>query len=174
MVLMAAAGLALVGPAPAAQPTRVTEELDFAFVSGFWSRTCGVTVVQSVRGTLHVGLFTAADGSVRELDTFPSLSFELSAPSTGGAFSYPLGPVVFEYPDGVYVGAPSVVTTHGLIRRVPGLPAEAGRTVFAGVVVFVESTGVPVVDFGPPALEQHGRINDLGEMIAAACAALAG
>jgi hypothetical protein len=173
-VLLCAMVLCVGGVAHADRPVQVTEELDFTFPSGFWTRMCGFVVFQTVQGTLHVSLHTAPDGLVREIDTFPSLSFQLSAPSTGGAFSYPLGPVIFEYPDGVYVGAPSVVTTLGLHRRVPGLPAEAGRTVFEGVVVFVDEAGVPVVDFGPPAIVEHGNVNDLTAMIVGACAALSG
>jgi hypothetical protein len=173
-LIVLATVMAVAGPTDADGPTRFTQDLDFSFPSRFWTRTCGFPVVETIRGTLDVNLFTAADGSVREIDTFPSLSFELSAPPAGGSFSYPLGPVIFEYPNGVYPGAPTIVTTLGIHRRVPGLPAEAGQTVFAGVVLFVDADGVPVVDFGPPPVVENGNVNDLGEMIAAACAAFAG
>jgi hypothetical protein len=49
-------------------------------------------------------------------------------------------------------------------------PARAGPP----TRFFVDPAGVPVVDFGPPAVEQHGNVNDLGEMVLAACRALAG
>ena len=170
--LVLVAVLVLAAPAHAAGPTRVTEEIDVAFFSSFWTRACGVPVVQTLQGTLQVELFTAKDGSVREIDTFPGLKFQLSAPSTGGSFSTPLGPTVFEYPEGAQPGAPSIVTTLGLHRRVPGLPAEAGRTVFDGIVLFLDPRGLPIVDFGPPAVTTNGNVNDLFEMIAGACAAL--
>jgi hypothetical protein len=174
MAIVVTSVLAVTSPGDAGAPTRFTDVLDFSFVSSFWTGTCGFPVVQTIQGKVHVELFTAADGSVREIDTLPSLSFELSAPATGRSFSYPMGPTIFEYPQGAYVGAPSIVTTFGLQRRVPGLPAEAGRTVFEGVVLFLNAAGLPVVDFGPPAVEQHGNVNDLFDMIFGACAALAG
>src|SRR5262249_13000017 len=81
MVLAATMGVA--SPVVAGPPTRLTAELDFSFRSGFWTRTCGFPVVQTVQGTLHVGLFTTADGSVRGLDTVPSFTIELRAPPAG-------------------------------------------------------------------------------------------
>ena len=166
--------LALAGAVQAGQPVVINEDIDFSFTSGFWTGTCGLPVVQRVQGKSQVRLFTAADGTLHELDTLPSLKIELSAPSTGGSFSYPLGPAVFDYPAGVYVGAPSIVTTYGVQRRAPGLPAEAGLTVFEGVVIFIIDGILPVVDFGPPAVDEHGNVNDLSDMIDAACTALRG
>ena len=165
---------ATAGIAHADKPTQIKDEVNFSFPSGFWTRTCGLPVVQTIAGKTQIKLFTAADGSVRELDTFPGMTIVLSAPSTGGSFSQVLGPATFEYPEGVFIGAPSVVTTNGMHRRAPGLPAEAGQTVFEGVVIVILNGGVPVVDFGPPAIEEHGNVNDLLEMIDAACAALGG
>ena len=95
------------------------------------------------------------------------------APATGNSFSYKFGPARFVYPEGAFIGAPSIVTLTGIHEDFPGAPAEAGRTVLVGEVVFVTPEGVPIVDFIGPTLFEQG--NQLGaESVANLCAALAG
>jgi hypothetical protein len=97
-----------------------------------------------------------------------------SAPSTGESFSYKFGPAFFEYPDGVYIGAPSIVTLAGIDQHVLGFLAEAGRTVVVGEVIAVTPEGVPIVDFVGPTLSEHGNQLDPAASLANICAALAG
>ena len=56
LTLVLIAALVLAAPVHAAGPVRVTEEIDVAFLSSFWTRACGVPVVQTLQGTLQVEL----------------------------------------------------------------------------------------------------------------------
>jgi hypothetical protein len=93
---------------------------------------------------------------------------------SGKSFTFPFATTFhFDYPNGTAPGSPAVVTTRGLIDKVPGIPADAGVVTYANAkVLFVDSSGVPIVDFGPPTAF-NGKVNDPAAAIAALCAALA-
>jgi hypothetical protein len=114
------------------------------------------------------------DGSVREQDVFPGLTITVSAPSTGRSFSHVFGPTTYFYPDGVYEGAPAVITSYGVRGDAPGIPPDAGRIVTPGVVVaIVPDLGPITLPTGPP-IAQSGNFEDPAHIIAAICAALSG
>ena len=162
-------------PTVAAEPPKqVTLEDDASFQSGFLTATCGFPVFISIQGTVHITLRTDKDGVLHEIDAFTDWSITFSAPSTGESFSYKFGPAFFEYPEGVAPGAPSIVTLTGIHQHVLGVPAEAGRTVLIGEVLFVTPEGVPIVDFVGPTLSEHGNQLDPAESVATICTALAG
>lgn len=170
-----AAGVGLVGPATAgAPPTQVVVVDDFTFQSGLWTRACGFPVRITVQGTVHITLRTDRNGVLHETDAFTDWSLTYSAPSRETSVSYKFGPGFYEYPDGVYIGAPSVLTQLGIHTHVNTQPAEAGRTVSEGVVVDILPSGVPIVDTSGPLVSQTGNQLDPAASRASICAALAG
>ena len=171
---IAAVAVGLGAPAVAGPPKHVTIEDDFMFQSGFLTTLCGFDVLVTVQGTVHITLRMDRNGVLHEMDAFGDWSRTYSAPTKGTSFSFKFGPQRFVYPDGVYVGAPSIVTLTGIDANYPGAPAEAGRTVLEGVVVFVTPEGVPIVDFTGPLISQTGNILDPAAKLANLCAALAG
>jgi hypothetical protein len=169
-----ALGAAPAAPAAAAQPTTFTEDIDDTRVLPRASAACGFPVHQRFAGTVTVKLFTDRQGAlVRELNLFPGTRVTWFAPSEGTAFSYPLaGAAWFDYPQGGAVGAPATLTLTGLQDKVPGQPADAGRTVLAGQVIFVTPDGIPVVETDPVPVSVAGSTGNL--TFPNVCAALAG
>jgi hypothetical protein len=138
-----------------------------------YSAACGFPVILSANGMLDVTVHTNPDGSVREQDVFPGLTITVSAPSTGRSFSHVFGPTTYLYPDGVYVGAPALITSYGVRGNAPGIPPDAGRIVAPGVVVaVVPDVGPITVPTGLP-VTQSGNFEDPARVVAAICAALA-
>jgi hypothetical protein len=110
-----------------------------------YTAACGFDVLLSVDGMIDVTLHSDREGSVRELDTSPGLRIVVSAPSTGRSFEHGFGPTRYDYPDGLYVGAPALITSDGIRGNAPGVPADAGRLVTPGVVVaFDPLLGFPI------------------------------
>ena len=144
------------------------------FQSGFLTATCGTPVFVMLQGTVHITLRIDRKGVLHETDAFADYSLTFSAPSTGASVSYKFGPAFFVYPDGVSIGARSIVTTLGIHADYPGAPAEAGRTVIVGEVIDVTPEGVPIVDFVGPTLFERGNQLDGEASVANLCAALAG
>ena len=172
---VAALAVAFAGPTAAADPpVHVVSVDDFQFPSGVLSGVCGTPVFVSLNGTIRITLRTDRNGVLHETDTFTKYAFTLSAPDHGTSFTYKFGPGFFEYPDGVYIGAPAVVTFLGLDSNVPGFHAVAGRTVRAGEVIDIRPDGVPVVDTSLAILSQAGNQVDQATIRAAICAALTG
>jgi hypothetical protein len=116
-------------------------------------------------------LRTDRNGILHELDTFSDWSITISAPSQGTSFSYKFGPASFVYPEGTAPGAPAIVTIRGVDTRVTGFPAQAGRTVFLGEVLFISPEGVPVAD-PVSVISQTGNQLSPAESFATICAAL--
>ena len=155
-------------------PLHVRAPLDLSAPSPEYSAACGFPVVLSASGTLDVTVHTNPDGSVREQDVFPGLTITVSAPSTGRSFNHVFGPTTYVYPDGVYEGAPAVITSYGVRGDAPGIPPDAGRVVTPGVVVaIVPDVGPITLPTGPP-VAQSGNFEDPADIIAAICAALSG
>jgi hypothetical protein len=168
-----AAGIA--APTVAADPPRHLTFVDDAmFQSGFLTATCGTPVFITIQGIVHITLRTDRNGVLIEMDTFADHSITFSAPATGGSASFKVGPAKFVYPEGVFIGAPSIVTITGIDANYPGAPAEAGRTVVVGEVIDVTPEGVPIVDFVGPTLFEQGNQLSGPESVANLCAALTG
>ena len=170
---IAAVAVGLAAPAAADPPVQLTFVDDAMFQSGGLTAACGFPVFITIQGTLHITLRTDRNGVLHEMDAFGDHSITFSAPSNGTSTSFKFGPAKFVYPEGVFVGAPSIVTITGIDANYAGVPAEAGRTVLVGEVIDVTPEGVPIVDFIGPTLFEQG--NQLGaESVANLCAALAG
>ena len=172
---VAALAVVLAVPTAAADPPeRFVFVDDFTFQSGVLTAACGTPVFISLNGTLHIILRTDKDGALHETDAFENWAFTISAPDHDTSFSYKFGPGFFEYPEGAFIGAPSVVTFLGLDSNVPGLHAVAGRTVVVGEVIDITPEGVPIVDTIGPLVSQVGNHVDQAVVRAAICAALTG
>lgn len=160
-------------PAGASEPVHVRAPLDITAPSPEYSAACGFDVVVAASGTLDVRLYSNEDGSVREQDAFPGLRITVSAPSTGRSFRHVLGPTTYTYPEGVYVGAPAVIASHGVRGDAPGIPPDAGRVVWPGLVLdIVPDLGPITLPTGPP-VSQSGNFEDPSVIVAAICATLA-
>jgi len=171
---IAAIAVGLAAPVEAGPPKQLTFEDDAMFQSGRLTAACGFPVWITIKGTLHITLRTDRNGVLHEMDAFGDWSIAFSAPTNDTSFSYKFGPARFLYPDGVAIGAKSIVTLTGINADYPGAPAEAGRTVLEGEVVFVNPEGVPFVDFTGALISQTGNIPDPAVSRANLCAALAG
>ena len=160
--------VAVCGSAWAGPPIRQRQAVDAVFPNSFVSASCGLPVFQH-----NVGTFTftvhANGEAAHELDTFVG-TITFFAPSTGGSFGGKTGPIRFEYPEGIAVGAPAREIVLGRDIKVSGLPPDAGRYVYEGEIVDVVD-GVPFVTVVPVPVESHGQ-NDIDDLIAAWCSAL--
>jgi hypothetical protein len=170
-----ALGVMLVGTvlsaavADAAAPVMIVERVDVTFPSHFWTTSCGFSVLRHQVGTARV-LVQQTSGSAFEMDTVSDWTETLIAPSTGKSFVQRHGPVRYQYPQGIFVGAPARLIELGLELSVPGLPAEAGRMVFEGEIVFIDG-GIPFIDV-TDFVSSVGHFNDPAAYVAAGCAAL--
>lgn len=169
-VVAMAVGLAA-APSVAGPPTHLFLEDDASFQSGGLTAACGFPVFITLEGGIHIMLRTDRDGVLHELDTFSDWSVTFSAPTQGTSFSFKFGPATFVYPEGTAVGAPAIITVRGIDTRIPGFPAQAGRTVFLGEVIDISPEGVPIADF-VDVISQAGNQLPPGEGVAAICSAL--
>jgi hypothetical protein len=169
-----AASAALANTSEASAPVHIRAVLNITAPSPEYSAACGFPVVLSASGTLVVTVHFNPDGSVREQDVFPGLTITVSAPSTGQAFKHVFGPTSYVYPNGVYLGAPALITSLGVQGDAPGIPPDAGRVVTPGVVVDVQPGLGPItLPTGPP-VSQSGNFEDPSMIVDAICSALAG
>jgi hypothetical protein len=167
--------LGVASRADATTPTFVTIQVNRTFVSPFFSAACGFAVTITEIGTLKATVFTDATGAIlAETDTQPGYVIMYSSIQTGKAFAYPFSTVLhFDYPNGTTPGAPVLLVATGLADKVPGVPADAGLVTYGNAtMLFVDPSGVPIVDFGPPTAF-NGNVNNPLTAIAAGCAALA-
>jgi hypothetical protein len=172
LTLAAVAAAVLADTSGASPPLHVRTPLDVTAPSPEYSAACGFPVILTASGTVDVTVHTNPDGSVREQDVFPGLTITVSAPSTGRSFKHVFGPTTYVYPDGVYEGAPAVITSLGVRGNAPGIPPDAGRIVTPGVVVaIVPDLGPITLPTGPP-VRQSGNFEDPADIVAAICAAL--
>ena len=172
-LVVAAAVLTMTTAASAAPPRIVTTEVNFSFPDSYLTQLCGVQVEFFHVGTLRSKLYFNREGAVtREIDTSQRDRFGWRSPTTGHSVQIPFATtMVTDYPTGAAVGSPATVTGSGLSLKVPGLPAEAGRAVFAGHVVAINADGVPIVAFDK-LVSITGHSNDPDAVDAAICAAL--
>jgi hypothetical protein len=156
-------------------PTHFSEQVDFSFVSPYYTDLCGFDVSESLAGTLKATLFFDRSGTVlRETDTQPGAVQTFSSATTGRSFSWPFAStLVTTYPNGTALGAPAVARGSGLAAKIPGVPADAGVVTFGQATVVGYQDDVPVIDLGP-ITGQSGHSNDFATEDAAICAALAG
>jgi hypothetical protein len=174
VVAIAAAAAALAGASQASPPVHIRVPLNFTDLSPDYTAACGFPVYLSTNGIVDVTLHTNHDGSVREQDVFPGLTITVSAPSTGESFDHVFGPSTYEYPEGVFIGAPAVITSNGVRGDAPGIPPDAGQVVTPGVVIdIIPDLGPITVPTGPP-ISQHGHFEDPEAIVEAICTALAG
>jgi len=165
--------LAIPAGAIAEAPTHTRTPLTFTVLASEYSAACGFDVFVSTDGVLQVSFKTKADGSVREHDVFPGLRIEVSAPSTDRSFEHVFGPTTYDYPEGLYEGAPAVITSVGVRGDAPGIPPDAGRVVTPGVVVaIIPELGPITVPIAPP-VSQTGSTEDPPLVVTAICGALA-
>ena len=170
---VAALAVALAVPtAGASPPDRFVIVDDFQFPHPL-TAAYGTPVFASVNGTVQIILRTGKDGVVHETDVFRDWTFTLNAPAYDTSISYKFGPGLAEYPDGVYIGAPAIVTFLGVASNVPGLHAIAGRVVFAGEVIDITPEGIPIFDTFA-ILSEVGNQEDLAVVRAAIRSALTG
>jgi len=174
LAVTATAAAVLATASRASAPLHQRTTLSLSDVSPEYSAACGFEVDLTANGTLDVTVHTNADGSVREQDVFPGLTIQVSAPSTGKSFDHVYGPTTYTYPDGVYEGAPAVITEHGVRGDAPGIPPDAGRVVSPGIVVaIIPGLGPITLPTGPP-ISKTGNFEDPAAIVAAICAALGG
>jgi hypothetical protein len=173
LFVVIAAGAVAVGVAAAKAPLRAVIHQSFTFTDPILSSVCGQQVDVSVDGDFKATLFFDQSGNpIREVDTQPSVRLVYSAPSTGKSFSFPLGVAVHtDYANGVAPGAQATVTFTGQPGPLTGVLAPgAGRAVFDGVVLFVDTNGIPIV---APITPTTVSGNWAGQKAAKICAALA-
>ena len=147
--LTVVAVLALPVVVSAAQPTVRTYEIDDIWPSGGLTARCGFDVFHTAIGTMHSSNHDVA-AAVLELDRFEG-TFGLYAPSSEKSLTFHVGVERWEYPEGLYLGAPARVTFTGLAApHAAGYAAPAGETTFEGVVLFIDPNGFGYVDLFDP------------------------
>jgi len=164
-----------VSTASAAELTRISIPVDSSAPSPLLTSACGFDVSITQVGTLKATVFHDQSGAIiREIDTQPGTQLILSSSTTGKSFSFLFSSTFRnEFPNGTAPGSEAVVTATGLGDKVPGIPADARQIVFANApVLFVNSSGVPIVDFGPQS-SSSGRSNTDTTLVTAICSALA-
>jgi hypothetical protein len=171
---LTAIAAALAIPAQATPPTHFSEPVNFSFPLSYFTNVCGFPVYQSLVGTLNTTLrYDKAGSIVSEVDTQPGTTVTFSSPASGKSFSFPFSNIAHtDYTNGGALGSTATSSGSGLQFDVPGLPPDAGRVVFVGVVVAHTPGGVPIVAFAGVA-SASGRVNDPDVEDAAICAALA-
>jgi hypothetical protein len=172
-VVATAVFFASAGGAGASPPRLVTTEVDLSVVDSYFTELCGFEVRFFNVGTFSSKLFVDETGTiVREIDTFPGTKAGWSSPASGRSIVFPASAkLLMEYLNGTAPGSAVTVTGSGISAKVPGIPADAGRAVFAGHVVFIDPDGVPIVAFDQ-LLSITGHYSDPAVFEAAVCAAL--
>ena len=165
--------LALAPAAQAAAPRHVTVYANVSVTDDYFTDLCGFEVVFFNVGPFKATLFPGADGTVvREVDTYPNVKTGWFAPDSGSTVRFPVSAtLITDYPNGTAPGAAVTVTIDGFAGKVPGIPADAGRVVFAGHVLFIDPSGAPIVAFDD-LISLTGRSSAPATFEAALCAAL--
>jgi hypothetical protein len=148
--------------------------LNFSFRDDALSDACGFDVFQVAAGLIDITLLYDQGGTlIREIDTFPTFTVSITAPSTGKSIgSRVAAPLITDYTGGGAVGTPAVVRITGLqLMLGPGV-MFTGREVFDVVVVDHSPEGVPVLEF-TNLISQSGNFFS-GDTAPLVCAALSG
>jgi len=132
LVALLALGGGLLGAAPAwaTPPKHFHSPLNISFPNDELSDACGFDVVDVLAGPIDITLFYDQGGTlVREIDTFPTLTLAITAPSTGKSIgSRVAAPVITDYTGGGAVGTAAVVHFTGLqLMLGPGVMFTGGR-----------------------------------------------
>ena len=174
VIVLAAMASLLASTAAADPPLHVSIPIDQTSPSSLLSAACGFGVSIETAGTLKATVFYDRSGTmiVREIDTQPGTLITVS--SATKSLSFPFASVFhFDYPNGTAPGSQAVLKITGLGDKVPRLPADAGPIEFDdATVLFVDSNGVPIVDFGAPSTS-HGHSNGAFDLVTAVCTDIA-
>jgi hypothetical protein len=152
LVALLALGGGLLAAAPAwATPPKQLHQVPFNFSihDDALSDACGFDVFDVLAGNIDTTLFYDQSGTlVREIDTSPSLTFSLAAPSTGKSIgSRSPAVLITDYTGGGALGTPAVASLTGLsLMLQPGV-MFTGNQVFDAVVVDHSPEGVPIIEF---------------------------
>lgn len=159
------------GTAHAAAPVRLSDTVDVSYPLGYYTHLCGFPVRFRLAGRIDSTLFFDQSGSVvREVDTQPGATETFSSPYA--SFSFPFAStLVTTYEHGAAIDASAIATGAGLAGKAPGIPADAGRITYQGVVVDISPAGIPIVAFSA-VLTMSGHANDPAAADAAICRAL--
>ena len=143
--------LSVVSHAYADAPLVVEVPIDATARLGPASAFCGIDIFLHAEGIAHWRVFYDQDGViVREIDTFPTLTWTVFAPSTGKSYTTRRPAVLHvDYTNGGAVGSPAVATFTGMLDTFgPGPGIIPGRISFNAVVVAIHPTGVPLIQLG--------------------------
>jgi hypothetical protein len=168
-------GMLAATPAWAAPPKHFHHlSFNFSFRDDELSDACGFDVFGVFAGPIDVTLLYDQSGTlIREIDTFPTLTFSFAAPSTGksiGSKSPVVG--IADYTGGGALGTAAVVRLTGLQFRLgPGV-MFTGRQVFDAMVVDQSPEGIPITEF-TNLISQTGNFFS-GDTAPLVCAALSG
>ena len=177
LVALVALGGGLLGaePAWATPPTQLHQvPVNFSIPDDALSAACGFDVFDVFAGNVDTTLFYDQSGTlIREIDTSPSLTFSLAAPSTGKSIgSRAPAVLITDYTGGGAVGTSAVGTVAGLqLMLAPGV-MFTGRQVFDAVVVDTSPEGIPIIAF-TSLISQSGNFFS-GDTTPLVCAALSG
>jgi hypothetical protein len=152
LVALVALGGGLLGAAPAwATPPKHFFHIsaDFTGRDDFFSEACGFDVFDVFAGNVDTTLFYDQSGAlIREIDTSPSLTFSLAAPSTGKSIGSRASAVLItDYTGGGALGTAAVASLTGLTQMIQPGVMFTGRQVFDAVVVDHSPDGVPIIEF---------------------------
>ena len=153
------------------QPRTQTATASYLGRDPYFSELCNVEVQFFNNATFKAQLFFNDAGLVvREIDTYKRGS-KAGWSTASRRIEWPDGAkVTMEYPNGAAVGSAAKVTGVGLTAKVPGIPADAGTSEWAGHVVTFQGR-VPIVAFDRLVkVSGHSSIPQAFE--AAVCAAL--
>lgn len=176
LVAVLALGGGLLGAAPAwaTPPKHFHLPINVSFRDDDLSAACGFDVFDAFAGTADATLFSDQAGTViREIDTFPTFTSSITAPSTGKSIvSRAPAVLTTDYTGGAAVGTPAIATVTGLqFMLQPGV-MFAGRQVFDAVVVGHGPGVIPNINF-TSLISQSGNFFS-GDTTPLICAALSG
>jgi hypothetical protein len=176
VALLALGGGTLAATPASATPPKHFHQLpfNFSFRDAPLSDACGFDVFDVFAGSIDVTLLYDQSGTlIREIDTFPTLTFSFTAPSTGKSIGSraPMA-LITDYTGGGAVGTPAVASFTGLqLMLQPGV-MFTGRQVFNAVVFDHSPEGIPMIRF-TSLISQSGNFFS-GDTAPLVCAALSG
>lgn len=175
VAIAAAIALSVAAPVQARQVEQVQWEINETFVDEFLTETCGTLAVASIVADRHVTLrYNRAGLLVSEIDPSHGGTITVTAPETGGSFSFPFNTTIIDYGDGATEGSAFTMKLVGLAGHVPGyIESDAGQLLLGGIVTGLDEDGFPILEF-TDVLAERGHRADSDRVRAAMCAALAG
>ncbi len=147
-VIVAALFLFQLGAA-ASPPLQETGHFDNTALLPGATAVCGFPVFGHFEGDFHFTVFYDQDGNiVREVDTFPSATTTVYAPSTGKSYTS-ASPAVLHttYTNGAAIGSTATAALTGLLEKIDDIDMDGGRVVFEARVTRYDAAGVPIIQF---------------------------